>query len=170
MESGPEAEESARAWERCEKNPGHEYFISASDFRDTYLPTVHTDKHRDVLRAWIDLTVRLRVNWTSPDRPDDQAFSGLRGMKSLRVGTVWDVSDPVTDKPCPGDKCDEKIVRKSWIFRVRTAQHVVYNTEEAKATKVDLFYDDENCQKDGRLKTASAVKVVQFDPNRDASG
>ena len=61
--------------------------MSVQDFKDKYLPRVHTDEHRDVVRAMIDETVRLRVYWTSPDRPDDDEFSNHRGTKISRMGT-----------------------------------------------------------------------------------
>ena len=161
---GPEAAESGSLWEGCKKNPGHEDFISAKDFKDNYLPRVHIDKHRDILRARIDLTVRLRVMWTSPDRPDDYPFSKSRGKDETRVGTgiIIFVSN-VTEKPCPCVKCNGEITRKFWRFTVLTAAHVVYNTEEAKSTKVDLFYDDDSCRLDGRMVTVTGLEVAQVD-------
>ena len=110
----------------------------------------------------IDLTLRLRLYWTSPDRPDDDEFSNHRGTMTPRMGTgfIRRVSDPVSDEPCPCDKCNGEITRKFWRFLVRTAAHVVYNTEEAKSTRVDLFYDDDSCKFDGRMVTVKGLRVV----------
>ena len=146
------------------KNPGHEEFMSVQDFKDKYLPRVHTDKQRDEIRSLIDLTVRLRLYWTSLDRPDDDEFSNHRGMKIPRMGTgfIRHVFKPVSYKPCPCDKCNGEITRKFWRFWVQTAAHVVYNTEEAKSTRVDLFYDDDSSRFDGRMVTVTGLEVVRI--------
>ena len=143
--------------------------MSVQDFKDKYLPRVHTDKHRDVVRAMIDLTVRLRVYWTSPDRPDDDEFSNHRGAKNPRMGTglISHVYDHVSGEPCPCGKCTGEITRKFWRFPVQTAAHVVYNTEEAKSTRVDLFYDDDSCKFDGRMVTVTPLRVVKIYHDRD---
>ena len=169
--SGLEAAESVSNWEKCQKNPGHEEFISAQDFIDNYLPKLKADLQRERLRARIDLTVRLRVNWTSLDRPDEDQLSKFRGKDRLRCGTGFldDVNGPVSNKPCLCDDCDGKVTKKHWTFSVNTAQHVVYNTEEAKNTRVDFFYDDEKSHQEGRMKTAWALKVEQSSPHKDVS-
>ena len=125
-------------------------------------PEYTLTNNRDVFRSMIDLTVRLRLYWTSPDRPDDDEFSNHRGTVTPRMGTgfIRRVSDPVSDKPCPCDKCNGEITRKFWRLEVRTAAHVVYNTEEAKSTRVDLFYDDDSCKFDGRMVTLTGLRVV----------
>ena len=160
-----EAAESGSLWRNCKKNPGHEEFISAKDFKDKYLPRVHTDEHRDRLRAMIDLTVRLRVRWTSPDRPDDDPFSYVRGKKIPRMGTGFIYHVPVSDEPCV--KCNGEITRKFWRIAVHTAHHVVYNTEEAKSTSIDLFYDDDSCKLDGRMVTVTGLEMAMVNHDRD---
>ena len=62
---GLEAAESETRWKECKKNPGHKKFISTTDFINNNLPRVKTVKNREWLRAVINLTVRLRVNWTN---------------------------------------------------------------------------------------------------------
>ena len=143
--------------------------MSVQDFKDKFLPRVHTDEHRDRLRSFIDRTVRLRLYWTSPDRPDDDELSYHRGTKIPRMGTgfISHISDPVSDEPCPCDKCNGEITRKFWRFKVRTAAHVVYNPEEAKSTRVDLFYDDDSSKFDGRMVTVTGLEVKRIDHNKD---
>ena len=143
--------------------------MSVQDFKDKYLPRVHTDKQRDVLRSLIDRTVRLRLYWTSPVRPDDDELSNHRGTKIPRMGTgfIRRVYDPVSGEPCPCDKCNGEITRKFWRFPVQTAAHVVYNTEEAKSTRADLFYDDDSSKFDGRMVTVKGLEVVRIDHDRD---
>ena len=117
----------------------------------------------------IDRTVRLRLYWTSPDRPDDDELSYHRGTVNPRMGTgfILRVFKPESDEPCPCDKCNGEITRKFWRFTVMTAAHVVYNTEEAKSTKVDLFYDDDSCKSDGRMVTVTGLEVVKIYHDRD---
>lgn len=61
----------------------------------------------------------------------------------------------------------EKKTKKHWTFHVRTAHHVVYNTEEAKKTQIDLNFDDEDCENDGRMKSVWGVRVNGQTPKRD---
>ncbi|GFS13961.1 hypothetical protein ElyMa_006734000 [Elysia marginata] len=156
-----EAAESCHSYENCLKNPGHENFISAQDFKDNYLPRLPSDEQRERFRSWIDRTVRLRVNCTSQDRPDGYPMAEDRGTRKMRVGTgcLWRVEKPQYSESCVCPKCDGNVARKQWIFRVETAQHVVYNTEEAKKTKIDFFYDDDSYKSDGRMKSAWGVEV-----------
>ena len=164
-----EAAESGSLWRNCTKNPGHEEFISAKYFINKYISRVHTYEQHARLTAMIYLTVRLRIYWTSPDRPDDDEFSNHRGTEIPRMGTgfIRHVHDPVSDEPCPSDKCNGEITQKFWRFWVRTAAHVVYNTEEAKSTRVDLFYHDDSCKFNGRMGTVTGLRVVLIDHDRD---
>ncbi|GFR81636.1 hypothetical protein ElyMa_004075600 [Elysia marginata] len=159
-----ETEESERRWKNCKKNPGHVKFISPQDFKDNYLPSFLTGKNYEEFCSIIDCTVRLRVSWTSRARLNGEKFSGCRGTHRLRLGTgcMYTHGDRVSsldNEPCPCNECEGKVIRKHWKFSVHTAHHVVYNTEEAKQTKVDLFYDDESCQQDGRMKTVGSEGV-----------
>ncbi|GFR90077.1 hypothetical protein ElyMa_006141400 [Elysia marginata] len=164
-----EAAESCWGYKNCEKNPGHENFISVQYFIENYLPRLHSDKQREFLRSWIDRTVRLRVDCTSQDRPDDDYMAEYRGTSKMRVGTgyVWFVDEPKYDEPCVCPKCDGNVARKQWSFRVLTSEHVVHNKEEAKETNIDFFYDDDNCDRDGRMKSAWGVEVIGSKPNLD---
>ena len=163
-----EAAESFAAWENCRKNPNHKHFFPVQDATTIPLLRSLSDKDREWLRLTGDLTVRLRVNYTSRTRPDGDGFSHLRGLGDLRVGTgfIWRVSQGFY-KPCPCGICDKQEMRKHWRFQVRTAQHVVYDTSEAKETKVDLFYDDERSLEDGKMVTVQAVGVNRSESARD---
>ena len=164
-----EAEESATAWTNCAKNPGHKKFFQVQDFIANHLPQSVSDGHRELLRLSADLTVRLRVSYTSWDRPDTDGLSEFRGSSRLRVGTgfIRHVRDPLINKPYTCDQCEGTTVQKYWVFHVRTAQHVVYNTEEAEKTKVDLFYDDETSEQGEKMGTAHACRVVRCNDDLD---
>ena len=141
--------------------------MSVNDFIDS-LSCSEGDPVREWVRATADRTVRLRVGYTSQARPDGDPLCGNRGNSIPRVGTglIWRVDSKI-NKPCPCDKCDGQEVRKFWRFGVLTAQHVVYDTEEAKRTQVDLFYDDETSRQDGKVVTVWALRVVVSDTEND---
>lgn len=167
----PESEESEFNWETCEKNPGHEKFISVPDVEGKYQHKFqHVRQHQD-LRAVMDLTVRLRVRYTSRDRPDGGDISDWRGTNRLRVGTgfVWYLKDPVhtQNMPCRCILCGGKVKKQYWEFEVQTALHVVYNTEEAKNTTVDFFFDDKDNDLDGTMKSVRGLEVLWTDARRD---
>ena len=133
--------------------------MSVNDFIDS-LPCSEGDLFREWVRATADLTVRLRVGYTSQDRPDGDPLCGNRGTSIPRVGTGWIYYvDSKINKPCPCVYCDGQKVRKYWRFLVRTAQHVVYDTEEAKRTRVDLFYDDETPRQDRKVVSVWPLRV-----------
>ena len=163
-----ESVESQTAWEKCEKNKNHKDFLSVQDLKLNHLLGNLSDDDFELLRAAIDLTVRIRVDYTSPGRPKHDALSELRGSDTLRLGTgfIRYVSADV-GKPCPCCECDGVVVRKFWTLTILTAQHVVYNGEEAKRTKVDLFYDDERSEQDGEVVTLRALGVVWSSSDRD---
>ena len=115
------------------------------------------DQVHEWVRATADLTVRLRVGYTGQDRPDGYPLSGSRGKSIPRVGTgwIWHVDSEINE-PCPCDNCDGQEMRKYWRFYVRTAQHVVYDTEEAKRTR-----------QDGKVVSVWALRVVRSNTEND---
>ena len=60
-----------------------------------------------------------------------------------------------------------KNVRKFWRFTVKSAHHLVYNTDEIHETRIDLFYDDDSCKHDGRMKAVKGLEMIKADPDRD---
>ena len=143
----------------CKKNPKHKQFIPIKQMMAHPLIRSLRQEEREWLNAAVDLTVRLRVNHASLGRPNNDEY---RGLNKLRVGTgfITCVRCEI-NKPCPCDMCDGSVVRKHWIFQIQTAQHVVYNTDEAKETKVDLFYDDEKSQQDGKVVSLWGKRVIR---------
>ncbi|RUS76205.1 hypothetical protein EGW08_016049 [Elysia chlorotica] len=146
--------------------------MSVEKFTTSHLQRLSTEIQRRNLRALLDLTVRVRLAWTSRDRPDEDVLSVLRGYPSHRLGSgiVRGVSrgGPSYKKQCPCETCGGKGSRNFWKFVIRTARHVVFNTEEAQKTEVDFFYDDENYQFDA-FKTAKGLAVVWSKRDTDIS-
>ena len=145
--------------------------MSVSDFIDSLSCSDSEgdlDLVRELFRATADLTVKLFVCYTSQDRPDGYPFCLYRGSSLPRVGTglIYRVDSEINE-PCPCDKCKGQEVRKYWRFYVVTAQHVVYDTEEAKKTRLDLFYDDETSHQEGKVVSVPALRVVRSDAEDD---
>ena len=143
--------------------------MSVSDFIDSLsCSDSEGDQHREWFRVTADLTVKLFVCYTSQDRPDGYPFCHKRGSSLPHSGTGWiHRVDSEINKLCPCDKCYGLEVRNYWRFEVSTAQHVVYDTEEAKKTRLDLFYDDETSHQDGKVVSVPALRVVWSDAEYD---
>ena len=62
----------------------------------------------------------------------------------MGTGFIACVIDPMSNEPCLCVECNGAITRKLWRFELPTAHHVVHYTEEAKSTRIDLFYDDDS--------------------------
>lgn len=154
----------------CTKNPGHEKFMSVQEFLEKHLVKLRDVNTREGFRSVMDLTVRVRVHYTSNDRPDDDPFSAARGTKLRRSGTGFlvgvyplDSGEPISCVECGGGDP----AKTHWGFQVVTANHVVFNTEEARETQVDFFFDDESSEGDGRTKTVSGVRAQNCHPSWD---
>ena len=143
-----------------------------TEFNADHLPYPMSDREHQVLKASIDLTVRLRVQRISSNRPVTDSLYEQRGTNMQQVGTgsIGFVYPPVSNQPCPCRDCEGNVSRIYWPITVCTASHVVYDTEEAQETKVDLFFDEENSDLDGgTMKSVWAVKVIESKPDDDLS-
>ena len=164
--------ESEKTWKACKKHPGHVGFIPYPEFGLEHLPRyVQTPKALARVRHIADRTVRLRVGYTSTERPKKGfPFAGSRGSRIEHTGTGW-VED-VHQHPgftCPCRECLDSVVPQmdSYEIIVHTASHVVYNTEEARETQVDFFYDDERSMQMGKTKTVWGLELFDIDPGSD---
>lgn len=167
--TGPEAAESWLQWQSCEKNRGHRQFIPIKDFAIKHLPLKLRDQQTfETFTTMANLTVRIRVRYTSQDRPDDDPIAEQRGTDALRSGsgfiTAVDVGEGVC-KYCLACKWGEG--ERFWWVYLRTALHVVFDSKEAKATRVDLFCDDEHSDTDGTMKTLQGVEVEMINAEDD---
>ncbi|GFR69712.1 hypothetical protein ElyMa_000308300 [Elysia marginata] len=89
----------------------------------------------------------------------------------MGTGFVYHVSAASDNKmPCPCDECKGEI-KIHWKIYVRTARHVVFNSEEAEKTKIDFFYDDTDSLIHGMVKSVWGIKleVEEPDPKFDES-
>ena len=190
FEGNPGKMETARTWAACTKNPGHQSFVPYPDFRVEHLPEdLQTESNYYTVRNLAARTVRLRVGYTSTDRPDGYPFHNVRGTNIIHTGSGWldtfflPKHPPGTRSvtalchlnfPCPCPGCSNRrhngltSEHEEWYeVHIVTARHVVYDKAEAQATLVDFFYDDENSEVNGEMKTIWSFDVVHHNSDRD---
>ena len=165
-----EETETNIAWENCLKNPGHLRFIPAPDFSLSDLP-VWCQKSivLDHVKYLSAMTVRLRVGYNSLARPDGYPFCDFRGTKLTRSGSglVWNITQESGPCRCPDCNQSSSPCQTCYRIDVKTARHVVYDNEEAQATQVNLFYDDDASKTDGRMKSVWGTKVIEINDGGD---
>ncbi|XP_059162534.1 uncharacterized protein LOC131945915 [Physella acuta] len=150
----------------CKKNPGHKNFVPVNQLSLEHFPSgYHDNDVYDLTKAMADLTVRIAVKLTSPDRPefvpgtkDPYPCYNTRGQNSLRTGTGrvrWvikytegmDQTYRRTYRTCPCPECDHSDTPSKvwWKVDVVTAKHVVFDESEARQSSCRLWFDEENC-------------------------
>ncbi|KAI8780336.1 hypothetical protein BgiBS90_019530 [Biomphalaria glabrata] len=154
----------------CKKNPGHSQFIPVNTFTLKHLPEGLQDSDLyEYIKVITDLTVRVGVEMSSPDRPKfypkttrPYPFSNMSERSNLRTGSgsvrnVNKFQDGVTQdggyehtdytkcwcRKCEGSNSPSNVW---WEFDVYTATHVVFDSLEANHTTLRLFYDREDSQ------------------------
>ncbi|XP_059156693.1 uncharacterized protein LOC131941447 [Physella acuta] len=109
-------------------------------------------------KALADLTVRVAVTFTSPDRPefvpgttDPYPCYNTRGQNSLRTGTgrvgvvtkYTEGMDYYRTCPCPDCDHSDTPSKVWWEVGVVTATHVVFDSNEARQSRCRLWFDDD---------------------------
>ncbi|GFO10501.1 hypothetical protein PoB_003700600 [Plakobranchus ocellatus] len=167
---GDEVEESGEAWSTCSKNPGHDTFIPAPEFCLDHLPEcARYSSVLELVKLLSLLTVRLRVAFTSWERPKGYTFHNYRGSTEQHVGSGF-VQDIIPGHgSCPCRECENSPTpAQEWFcILIETACHVVYDTKEAESTKVDFFYDDASSRTDGRMKSIFAKETILHSQDQD---
>ncbi|XP_055866371.1 uncharacterized protein LOC106061161 [Biomphalaria glabrata] len=154
----------------CKKNPGHRQFIPVDTFNLKHLPEGLQDNDLyEYIKVIADLTVRVDVRMSSPDRPkfyskttQPYPFSNMSERRNLRTGSgrVWYVNmfqdgvwqdgriGPTDYTKCWCRKCEGSNSPSNvwWEFDVNTATHVVFDAIEANHTTLRLFYDRHDSQ------------------------
>ncbi|BFZ22351.1 hypothetical protein BsWGS_25390 [Bradybaena similaris] len=157
----------------CEKNPDHIGFIPPDKFTVKDLP--HRYQDGDIvalIKALAQITVLVRVKFTSPGRPDYYPNSNkpypaaeYKGTKRLRTGSgwVWRVSihsksdirqtrgkkrqrKRNSGKTCPCQDCKRSWnPREQWAFiEIYTATHMIFDEREGAETTCHFFYDSDD--------------------------
>ena len=112
-------------------------------------------------------TVKLRIGYTSPGRPDGYAFCHMRCSSVIHRGTGWMKHVRArTNQTCPCPDCTASISPHPGVWYqvdVVTPFHVVYNAEEARATKVDFYFDEKTSRRDGEMQTIQAYDPLKVD-------
>ncbi|GFR81843.1 hypothetical protein ElyMa_000613400 [Elysia marginata] len=163
--------------ERCRKNPGHPGFIPASEFSLSHLPTeVQTDVVLGYVKNCAARTVQLTHKCVSSQRPEGYVFAkykleGSSNPNLTRFSSGWVCGVSFLGGPCKCAECtQEGSVPKDrcWEVTVVTACHCVYNTEEAKATKVTFYYDDERSKDNTKVLFGDEVEYANQAEDRCA--
>ncbi|KAI8780327.1 hypothetical protein BgiBS90_019521, partial [Biomphalaria glabrata] len=171
----------------CKKNPGHRQFIPVETFTLKHLPEGLQDNDLyEHIKIIADLTVRVDVKMSSPDRPkfypkttQPYPFSNMSERRNLRTGSgrVWDVNkfqDGVWQDGGYGDidytkcwcrKCEGSNSPSNvwWEFDVYTATHVVFDAIEANHTTLRLFYDTNDSQVVSVDKVSVRYVNIEYD-------
>ncbi|BFZ21440.1 hypothetical protein BsWGS_24479 [Bradybaena similaris] len=155
----------------------HKYFIKCWEnaehpdvIRVNELEKLHLSKHcysyesTDYARRILDLTVKLSVNYVSPNRPSGYPLSDRAGQRVLSVGSGFVADISLTENndylKCPLKNClngpGYHVV--CGYITVVTAAHVVFDDEEAQNTTVEFVYD--NVRGKSGVVTASGVRVA----------
>ena len=153
--------------EKCVKNKGHPSFIPANEFSMNHLPEKYrTRKVFQYIKNILTRTARVNVRYTSHERPDGYTFAKCRGTKIPHTGSgyVFSVLPGCLACRCPECLNSTRPQKTWWEVKVQTACHVVFNTEEATATEVNLFYNDDS-QKG--MKTLWGLEVSRKNPEED---
>ncbi|KAK6975237.1 hypothetical protein BgiMline_021582 [Biomphalaria glabrata] len=154
----------------CKKNPGHRQFIPVNTFTMKHLPEDLQDNDLyEYIKAIADLTVRVDVKMSGPDRPEfwpkttrPYPFYNMSDKRNLRTGSgrVWSVNK-FQDGVCQDGSYGRTSYTKCWCrkckdldspsnvwweFYVNTATHVVFDNFEASHTTLRLFYDRDESQ------------------------
>ncbi|KAI8779213.1 hypothetical protein BgiBS90_020195, partial [Biomphalaria glabrata] len=128
-------------FEKCAKNPGHREFHRDSDFTLYNLPEGHRDSIVfDLVQSLANLTVKLKFNFTSENRPEfwpgtkDKYFMHkMRGSWCLRTGSGrMSRIFSKTGQPCMcrERQCAGKPSSVWWEINVETATRVVFDESE----------------------------------------
>ncbi|XP_055897458.1 uncharacterized protein LOC106069067 isoform X2 [Biomphalaria glabrata] len=161
----------------CTKNPGHKDFIPVDTFKMIHLPKGHRNKDLfELIKAVVELTVRVNVTRTSPHRPMfwpnttvPYFCRHLRGSKHLRGGSGM-INEVIksTEGACPCDTCQQSGNPSTdwWKIRVGTAANLVFGATEANSATLTLFYDNkESSEVNVKVVTTDFYKYI----NRDVS-
>ncbi|KAK3768526.1 hypothetical protein RRG08_060887 [Elysia crispata] len=163
-----------RKSQRCEKNPGHPGFIPAPEFSLCHLPV---ELQSDIVLRYVKncaaRTVRLRTIGSSHERPENYPFKEFQGSKVPHWSSGWVCGVYFIGGPCKCHECSAEGAKpkdRSWELTVVTACHGVYNTEEAKQTKVTFFYDDETSGNNIKHLYGNEVEYANAREDRCAFG
>ncbi|XP_005104384.1 uncharacterized protein LOC101857892 [Aplysia californica] len=149
----------------CKKNRGHYEFFHVHDFKKRLLPSGYGYiKLLRAIKTCAELTVLLRVCFTSRDRPEKYPssekpfpFFNIRGTIPCRrggSGWVWKVEECGEKKkekngPCKCPECKRSAnpCKVWWEIIIMTAAHIIFDESECVKTDV-IFWDEENGKND----------------------
>uniref|UniRef100_A0A0B7ADV6 MYND-type domain-containing protein n=1 Tax=Arion vulgaris TaxID=1028688 RepID=A0A0B7ADV6_9EUPU len=162
--------------DKCPKNGynDHAYFIPVNDMTLDKLPEeIRRQDVLDYIMAQSKMTVRVLVNWTSKNRPDNDACARFRDSRRTRTASgtyILDNSDMFVSKECPIPNCHRTadLGPNHMIYegdlKIFTNKHVLYDDDELSKIVVDFFYNTPN--RAGVIREY-AIKLFYTKPSSD---
>ncbi|GFN83832.1 hypothetical protein PoB_001033800 [Plakobranchus ocellatus] len=156
----------------CVKNPGHTHFIPATSLTAYHLPQHFQDERWvAMIRARLADTVKLMVRYTSPHRQNQRGYEEYIGTIRPRwgSGTAFWPETCTNQIECPLPGCNTNGERHFVYgpFQVVTVAHLVFDENEANATRVEFFDDDPHCPE--FVRQAEVIGIKQGPPGSNIS-
>ncbi|XP_059162441.1 uncharacterized protein LOC131945845 [Physella acuta] len=143
----------------CKKNPGHVNFIPVNDFNLDHLPSRYRDVIMlELIKALSALTVLIKVNYTSLERPESvpcfpgqYPFYNTRGSEVLRTGTgrvcgVVKYTESDNKGTCPCGKCQHSDTPSKVWGEISVGQWTQENKRRVGGTKyIKYTYTTATC-------------------------
>ena len=101
---------------------------------------------------------------------DQYAYYQCRGKDVTRTGSGWVCGVSFLGGPCWCHECSAEGVQpreRCWEVTLVTACQLIYNTEEARSAKIELFYDDRS-KSDVKVLYCSEVEYSNMSEDRSA--
>lgn len=154
----------------CHKHSRHKEFIPLGTFSLEHLPEEYRNNLLyNFIKSVAKLVVCLKVSCISSARFQDDNIEKNKhpGFGSGWVTRTGDRFLQQSKKTCPCKTCsNSQTPATEWAeVMVYTVKHVVFNTEEALATRCDLFYDPGNSS----VKKIHGSRVRISDSRKDTA-
>ena len=107
------------------------------------------------------------MHYTSSKRPDGYTFSKHKGFSFLHVGSgfVGSAQEASGHCECSEWQLSTRPLQHCYNILISTACHVVFNSEEARKTKLDFFYDEADSS--GQMKSIWGLRLAAKLKNDD---
>ncbi|GFR90298.1 hypothetical protein ElyMa_004300900 [Elysia marginata] len=157
--------------DECTFDPGHPNFFPVSHCSPDSIPRGFGSYLMfQYIKNISERTVKVVRNRSSPDRPGVSSRTrSLNDDKRLGSGLVVKAEHVNSQCKCP--ECQESPNPKShcWAVIINTSTQLVYDSQEAKATQVELFNDDEGSVEEGKVITLHGAEIEETDPTSHIS-
>jgi len=161
MEAGFAGYESMNNFHRCRKNPGHSSFVCMPDLTMSRLPDGNkTECNLKFIHNLSNHVVKLHVDHTSTSRTGPFVMgNGLRWGTGFICSSLENESISLDEEAISLDE----VISPNSTFNVMTANHVVWDDDEVKSTRVELFFDDDQDRSGVVIAEGISMEVCEPD-------